>query len=122
MKNQEIKKSAPALIFACSGASDAGELADRTARRISKLGLAKMYCLSAIGGNIKEYIDNTRSTEKILIIDGCPKECAKKTLSKINVSGEYAQLETIGFKKGESPATAKNIDSVVAHMRSKFSR
>jgi uncharacterized metal-binding protein len=120
MEQTNVKKSDPMLIFACSGASDVGELADRAARRISKSGLAKMYCLSAIGGQIPEYIDNTRSAPDILLIDGCPKECAKKTLSTINIQGHNVQLETIGFQKGESPATAKNINKVVSHIKSKL--
>lgn len=120
MEQKNVKISDPMLIFACSGASDVGELADRAARRISKSGLGKMYCLAAIGGRIQEFIDNSRSAPDILVIDGCSKECAKKTLSTINVQGHYAQLETIGFQKGESPASAKNINKVVAHLQENF--
>ena len=59
----------PALIFPCSGASDVGELADRTARRLSRSGFGKMFCLAAIGGRVQQYIDDTQSAKKIIIIE-----------------------------------------------------
>jgi len=113
MNEKNKKQSEHALIFACSGASDAGELADRASRRLSRSGLGKMFCLAAIGGHVQQYIDDTQAAKDIIIIDGCSNECAKKTLSKINVCGAAYNLETIGFQKGESPATSKNIKKIV---------
>jgi uncharacterized metal-binding protein len=117
MKVENNVHSSPALIFACYGASDVGELADRTARRLKKSGLGKMYCLAAIGGHIKQFIDDTQSAKDVIIIDGCSNGCAKKTLSTINVQGREFDLETIGFQKGESPATGDNIKKVITHMQ-----
>ena len=57
------------LIFACSGASDVGELADRSARRMARSGMGKMYCLAAIGGGIQDFISHTEAAEKIIIIE-----------------------------------------------------
>ena len=46
--------------------------------------------------------------------------CAKQTLSKIDVQGHEFELETMGFQKGDSPATDENINKVVTHIRSKL--
>ena len=117
MKQKCSNHSDSVLIFSCSGASDAGELADRAARRMSRSGLGKMFCLAAIGGNVQQYIDDTQEAKDIIIIDGCSNECAKKTLSRITVRSSAYNLETIGFHKGESPATSININKVVSHVQ-----
>lgn len=37
------------VVYACSGYSDAGEIADRIARHLTRDGPAKMSCLAGIG-------------------------------------------------------------------------
>lgn len=120
MKQKDQNNSDPALIFPCSGASDAGELAVRIARRMMRSGSGKMFCLAAIGGHIQQFIEDAQLVENIIIIDGCSNGCAKKTLSIINVQGYEFDLEALGFKKGNSPATGKNINKVVTHIRTKL--
>jgi uncharacterized metal-binding protein len=108
-----------ALIFTCSGASDVGELADRTARRLSRSGFGKMFCLAAIGGRVQQYIDDTQSAKEIIIIDGCSNDCAKKTLNSINVQGQTFNLEELGFEKGNSPASGENINKAFTYVKEK---
>ena len=110
---------APVLIFTCSGASDVGELADRTARRLSRSGFGKMFCLAAIGGRVHQYIEDTESAREIIIIDGCSNECAKKTLNTINIQGQIFNLEELGFEKGNSPASGENINKAFTHVKEK---
>ena len=106
--------TAPKLIFACSGAADVGETADRAARALAKDGLGKMYCLAGLGGQVPGIICNTQAAAKILAIDGCPTECAKKTLEVAGFTGfQHIQLRDLGLEKGSSPATAENIQTVV---------
>lgn len=120
MKGKNNSSSSPTLIFPCSGAADVGELADRVARRMTRAGLGKMYCLAAIGGRVQQYIDDTKAAKDIIIIDGCSNECAKKTLDTINVEGHEFNLENIGFQKGNSPPNGKNMDTVVTHIQAKL--
>lgn len=121
MKQKGNNHSDPVLIFPCSGASDVGELTDRAARRMSRSGLGKMFCLTAISGNIQEYLDDTQAAKNIIIIDGCSNECAKKTLNNINVRKYELNLEKIGFTKGDSPATGHNVDKVITQLRTTIS-
>ena len=53
--------TAPKLIFPCSGAADVGEIADRAARRLSKEGAGKMYCLAGVGGHIEDMLLNVQA-------------------------------------------------------------
>jgi uncharacterized metal-binding protein len=61
----------PRLIFACSGAADVGEIADRAGRELTKNGLGKMFCLAGVGGRVGGIMKTTESADKILAIDGC---------------------------------------------------
>jgi len=107
--------SAPKLIFPCSGAADVGALADQAARKLTKDGHGKMYCLAGIGGRVPGIMASTETAAKILVIDGCPLCCAKNTLEQAGFKKyEHIMLADIGFKKGETPVTAETIEKVVS--------
>ena len=102
------------LIFACSGAADVGEIADRAARELRSQGAGKMYCLAAIGGNVEQYLTATKGADAVLAIDGCPVACAKKVLDNAGITGyKYVQITSLGYEKGKSPANPENIGAVV---------
>ncbi len=106
--------TAPKLIFACSGAADVGEISDRAARRLTKEGKGKMYCLAGVGGRVPDILVNVRAAQKILAIDGCPTECARQTLLQAGFSGfEHLQLKELGLEKGKSAPTFENIQLAV---------
>jgi len=106
--------TAPKLIFPCSGAADVGEIADRAARRLSKEGAGKMYCLAGVGGHIEDMLLNVQAAGKILAIDGCPKDCARQTLAHAGFTDvAHLRLADMGLQKGSSPATDERINEVV---------
>lgn len=105
--------TAPKLIFACSGSSDVGAIADQAARKLTKDGAGKMYCLAGIGGRVSGIMATTESAAKILAIDGCPINCASKTLDLAGFKKiEHLTLSDIGLQKGQSPVTPENVDKV----------
>jgi len=106
--------SAPKLIFACSGAADVGEVADQAARALTRAGAGKMYCLAGVGGRVNNIMVNVQAAGKILAIDGCPLNCARRTLEEGGF-GEFAhiQLQDMGMAKGSSPATEERVGAVV---------
>ena len=63
--------AAPKLIFACSGAADVGAVADQAARKLTRDGKGKMFCMAGIGGRISGIMKTTEAAEMILAIDGC---------------------------------------------------
>ena len=104
---------APKLIFPCSGGSDVGALADLAPRQLTRAGSGKMSCLAGIGGRVPGILASTESAAKILAIDGCPLNCAKKTLELAGFATiEHLGLADIGFQKGSSPGTSENIAKV----------
>jgi uncharacterized metal-binding protein len=108
-------KGGNTLIFPCSGGSDVGEITDRTARALTTEGVGRMYCLAGIGGRVSGIMESTRAAEKLLVLDGCPQDCARKTLEQAGMGKMiHLRLSDYGIKKGESPAAPERIKAVVS--------
>lgn len=104
---------APKLIFACSGAADVGAIADQAARRLTKDGAGKMFCLAGIGGRVPGIMAATESAASILAIDGCPLNCVKNCLEQAGFTNyEHLQMADMGFAKGQSPLTDEAVARV----------
>lgn len=104
------------LIFACSGAADVGEIADRAARKLTREGKGRMFCTAGLGGRISGILKTTEAAESVLAIDGCPLNCVKASLEQAGVTTfQHLQLADLGLEKGRSPATQETIDKVAAH-------
>jgi len=107
-------KTKPKLIFSCSGAADTGEITDLTARIIDSEKKAKMFCLAGIGGKVEPIIQQTKAADKIIVLDGCSLDCAKKTLENGGFNDFiHVRLTDLGFIKGKSPVTDERINKVV---------
>ncbi|HLZ53018.1 MAG TPA: putative zinc-binding protein [Verrucomicrobiae bacterium] len=101
------------LVFACSGGSDVGQLADLGARAAARPGGGKMYCLAGIGGRVEPILATARAAAKILAIDGCPQACARKTLEQAGFTGfRHLPLHQLGFAKGRSEVTPERVQLV----------
>jgi uncharacterized metal-binding protein len=106
--------AAPKLIFSCSGAADVGEISDRAARRLTAGGAGKMFCLAGIGGRVGGIMETTRAVTTVLAIDGCPLDCAKKTLEQAGFRKfEHLRLSDLGMEKGKTAATDEAVAKVV---------
>jgi uncharacterized metal-binding protein len=97
------------LLYACSGASDVKEIADRVVRRLSAEGFAPMSCLAGIGAGLSGYVQSAKGADMNITIDGCKTARAKKTLEKIGVKPTSYTLTRFGLVKGETPVTEKII-------------
>lgn len=101
------------LIFPCSGAADVGEISDRAARNLSAQGHGKIFCLAGIGGNISGMIASAKGADRLLIIDGCELDCAKKTMEERSIDGYlHFRVTDLGMEKSKSPATQERIEAV----------
>jgi uncharacterized metal-binding protein len=101
------------VVCACSGCSDAGELADRAARSLAQAKLAEMSCLAGIGGRVNSLMTKAERAENILVIDGCPLNCARKTLELAGFQNfQHLELHKLGIRKGFCPVTSERITLV----------
>jgi len=113
--------AAPKLIFACSGAADVGEIADKAARRLTQMGQGKMFCLAGLGGRVSGIMQTTAAASAILAIDGCPLDCARKTLEEAGFhTFAHLRLTDMGMQKGKSPADEPHVDLAVAAARARL--
>jgi uncharacterized metal-binding protein len=99
------------VVFACSGCSDAGELADRIARRLRDASLAEMGCLAGVGGRVKPLLRKAQEARRILVLDGCPHECASATLRGAGIEDIIPiRLHDLGLRKGRCPVSEGRIE------------
>jgi uncharacterized metal-binding protein len=113
--------AAPKLVFACSGAADVGQISDLAARKLTAVGAGKMFCLAGIGGRVSGIMETTRAAAAVLAIDGCPLDCARKTLEEAGFPRfEHLRLSEMGMEKGKSPATEEQVNKVVSLAKSRL--
>jgi uncharacterized metal-binding protein len=107
------------LIFACSGAADVGEIADRAARQLTRQGSGKMFCVAAMGAQIPDMVDKARSAGRIAVIDGCERRCASKCVEKAGIHSFYStEVTALGMEKFKSPANEERVATVVNQVNS----
>jgi uncharacterized metal-binding protein len=109
-KNACACGAAPKLIFACSGAADVGAIADQAARRLTKDGAGRMFCLAGVGGRVPGIMATTESATRLLAIDGCPLNCVKSCLEQAGFRNyDHLQLADLGMEKGKTPPTPEAV-------------
>lgn len=121
MESSNVCSGGDTLIFACSGAADVGEVADRAARQMTQQGSGKMFCLAGIGGCIEPILQKTAAAKSILAIDGCSLNCVKSSLEQAGFNQfKHLQLGDIGMAKGQTPPTEENVNKAAAKGKEKL--
>jgi uncharacterized metal-binding protein len=107
----------------CSGAADTAEIGDRAVRSLHKAGDAKLFCLAGIAGKVELIEVNTRGADRILVVDGCDSDCAKKTMEFGGFTGFiHLRVSDLGLEKGKTPVTDERIAMVAAKLRELLGR
>jgi len=80
-----------------------------------------MFCLAGIGGRVSGIMVSTQSAQSILAIDGCPLDCARKTLEEAGFTEfEHVRLTDLGMEKGKTPATDEAVAKVVCRAKARL--
>jgi len=109
---------APDLMFACSGAADTAEIGDRAVRMLHKAGEAKMYCLAGIAGDVEIIVVNSRAANRMLVVDGCESDCARKTMERNGFNDfVHFRVTDLGWEKGKTPVADERIAEVADRLR-----
>lgn len=91
--------AAPVLIFACSGGSNVGQIANQAAVELSREKVGKMFCLAGVGAHIDSFIESSRDN-RLVVIDGCPVACAKKLFEHAQLPvSDYIMVTDLDIKK-----------------------
>ena len=106
------------LMFSCSGAADIAEIGDRAVRALHKAGDAKMFCLAGIAGKVELIEVSTRGADRLLVVDGCDSDCAKKTMEIAGFTDFiHFRVSDLGLEKGKTPVTPENVGMVASKLR-----
>ena len=83
----------------------------------------KCPVLAGIGGRVKSLVLKAENVERILVIDGCPLNCAAHTLKLAGFNKfDHLELHKIGIRKGSCPVTDERIASGVEAAKNVLSR
>ena len=113
----ECCKGKNMILYACSGASDVGEITDKVARKLREQGSGKMSCLSGIGANVSGYVETAKGADECIVIDGCPVNCGKKMFETQKLKGKFFTLTELGLEKGKTPVTEKVVEEMAGKIR-----
>ncbi len=71
-----------------------------------------MFCLAGIGGRVGGILDKTRAASRILAIDGCSLDCARKSLEQAGFTKfQHIRVTDLGMEKGQTPPTNENVET-----------
>ena len=88
------------LVYACSGCSNAAQLANTMAVRLDREQRAEMSCIAGVGGDVRALVKTARSGRQILVLDGCPLHCARSCLARHGIEPDaHVDLSKSGVKK-----------------------
>jgi len=101
-------------IVACSGASNVGQIANQAAIDLAKAKVGGFFCLAGVGAHIKGMIKSGKEADLIVAIDGCPVQCAAKTLQHAEIEPAIQVIVTeLGIEKSHDIAADKKDCSIV---------
>ena len=96
---KEVYSKLP-LVYACSGCSNAAQLANTLAVRLDREQRAEMSCIAGVGGDVRALLKTARSGRRILVLDGCPLHCARSCLARHAIEPSvHVDLSRFGVKK-----------------------
>jgi len=110
------------VIFSCfGGASNTGITSGLAClEAVKELGLTKaaIMCLGGLPTNVKPVFGKTKAAKKIITVDGCPFECARKVVEQAGFKPISIVLtRDIGMKKkGLSEDIGKEIKGVMDYI------
>lgn len=106
-------------IIRCSGASNTGQYTDEVARKLSASGNADMICLAKVAIMDQPLIKKIKELNtKIVVLDGCPFNCAEKILGDAGIT-DVIHLNTTDFDiiKGKTQGTEEKVDEIIEHIK-----
>jgi uncharacterized metal-binding protein len=92
-------------VVACSGASNVGQIANQAALDLAKAKVAGFFCLAGVGAHIKGMVKSGKEADLMVAIDGCPVQCAAKTLQHADIEPAIQVIVTdLGIEKSHDIA------------------
>ena len=96
-------------IFPCVGASNVGQLSNKIAIELDKKGIGNLMCTVGIGARAPGLMKSAEASDRIIAIDGCPVNCASKTLELAGFKVDsHIIISELGIKKTKDKDLKEN--------------
>ncbi|MGQ9816149.1 MAG: putative zinc-binding protein [Candidatus Roseilinea sp.] len=107
--------SGNALVFACSGGSNVGQIANIAALELDRRGVGRMYCLIGVSAHLGGMVDSAAGADYRIVIDGCAVACARKAAEHAGIGVDRHVVATeLGIAKNHVfEWTAEQVTRVV---------
>ncbi|WP_410507669.1 putative zinc-binding protein [Methanosarcina hadiensis] len=94
--------SANVALFPCAGAANVGQISNKIAIALEERGIGNLMCTVGIGARAPGLMKSAEASDRIITIDGCPVNCATKTmeLAGFKVDRQIIVSE-LGIKKAK---------------------
>ena len=77
-----------------------------------------MFCLAGIAGRVETIETNTRAAGRLLVVDGCDSDCARKTMELAGFAGFlHLRVTDLGWEKGKTPVTQERVEQLTERLR-----
>ena len=107
-----MSKNIP-ILFACSGCSNAGQLANDLAVEFDRRGIAEMSCLAGVGAGKELFLKRLRDRE-VWVIDGCPIDCSLGVFDQVREHVDvHIRLNDFNIKKNAPKPAESEFDQFV---------
>ena len=88
------------IMLACSGASNVGQITNDVAKELDAAGEARFFCLAGVGGHVSGMIASVKGADRVVVLDGCPVACGKKTMDAAGLADYHHLVVTeLGIEK-----------------------
>ncbi|WP_372479171.1 putative zinc-binding protein [Halomicrobium sp. HM KBTZ05] len=88
------------LVYSCSGCSSAAQMANDLAVRLDRERVAEMSCIAGVGADVDPLVETAIAGRPMVVIDGCPLECARNSLERHDVTPDrHVNLAKRGVAK-----------------------
>jgi uncharacterized metal-binding protein len=91
------------IIFACAGASKAGQLSNEAAVWLTKEGYGNIACTASLAVGTPSIKKKVEEADEVVVIDGCPVGCARQIAERAGIAPDQEIVVTdLGIEKGGS--------------------
>ncbi len=89
------------IIFACAGASKAGQLTNEAAVQLTKEGYGNIACTASLAVGTPSIKKKVEVADEVIVIDGCPVGCARQIAERAGITPDQEIVVTdLGIEKG----------------------
>jgi uncharacterized metal-binding protein len=99
------------VIFSCAGQSNVGQISNEAGVTLADTGRGSYACTAGIAAGVSGIVASAREAGEVIVIDGCPQECANKILRNAGIiPGQYIVVTELGIQKG--PRSLRGHDDI----------